>query len=265
MQANISGETFTPNFPKKVCVVIFVCVLRSLAKNYFSLTNALNNLQSLHHSHVGLSVCGMPPNQRFLHFSLRPNSRRTRTQIGMFFLWCCLRAVWTLPLTTTGPICLHCVERRVAHPVWIRPHPFRNSEQFCDLLICFLLFDFWMDVFCYSKQNIFSQSALVNIILTRHTNATKHSSFKRGKHFACFEQNLISKYCCWNKQQLSSAILISMQNWNFFWILFGLVQFSFWTVTFLPAILCVEECVTYSLIHCDFFFWASCKIILISL
>ncbi len=48
-----------------------------------------------------------------------------RTQIGTFFLWCCLRAVWTLPLTTTGPICLHCFERRIAHPVWIRPCSFQ--------------------------------------------------------------------------------------------------------------------------------------------
>ncbi len=46
----------------------------------------------------------------------KPNSHRTRdatpTQIGTFFLWCCLRAVWTLPLTTTGPICLRCVALR---------------------------------------------------------------------------------------------------------------------------------------------------------
>ena len=52
---------------------------------------------------------------------VRPNSHRTRdatrTQIGTFFLWCCLPAVWTLPLTITGPICL----RRVLRPVWIRP------------------------------------------------------------------------------------------------------------------------------------------------
>ncbi len=40
---------------------------------------------------------------------LRLNSHRTcdamRMQTRMFFLWCCLQAVWTLPLTTTGPIC----------------------------------------------------------------------------------------------------------------------------------------------------------------
>ncbi len=33
----------------------------------------------------------------------------TLTQMRMFFLWCCLRAVWTLPLMTTGSICLRCV------------------------------------------------------------------------------------------------------------------------------------------------------------
>ena len=42
-------------------------------------------------------------------YFLRPNSHRTRDamrmQIGMQILWCCLRAVWTLPLTSTGPIC----------------------------------------------------------------------------------------------------------------------------------------------------------------
>ncbi len=38
----------------------------------------------------------------------RPHSHwtrdATRTQIGMFFLWCCLRAVWTLPFTSIGSI-----------------------------------------------------------------------------------------------------------------------------------------------------------------
>ena len=52
---------------------------------------------------------------------IRPNSHRTRdathTQIGTFFLWSCLRAVWTLPLMTTGPICFVLRHR----PVWIRP------------------------------------------------------------------------------------------------------------------------------------------------
>ena len=47
----------------------------------------------------------------------RPDSHRThhvtRTQIKTFFLWCCLRAVWTLPLMTTGPICLRRVASRV--------------------------------------------------------------------------------------------------------------------------------------------------------
>ena len=40
---------------------------------------------------------------------LGPNLHRTHdvmcAQIGMFFLWSCLCAVWILPLTTTGPIC----------------------------------------------------------------------------------------------------------------------------------------------------------------
>ncbi len=63
-----------------------------------------------------------------LHLSWKcfgPNSHSTqdatRVQKGMFFLWCFLRAVWTLSLMTTGPICLHCVARRVPLPVWIRP------------------------------------------------------------------------------------------------------------------------------------------------
>ena len=30
------------------------------------------------------------------------------------FLWCCLRAVWTLPFTSAGSICLRCVVRCVA-------------------------------------------------------------------------------------------------------------------------------------------------------
>ena len=42
--------------------------------------------------------------------TLRPNPHRTRdrmrAQIGMFFLWCCLWAVWTPPFTSIGPICL---------------------------------------------------------------------------------------------------------------------------------------------------------------
>ena len=56
---------------------------------------------------------------------LWPNPHRTRdatqAQIGTFFLWCYLHAVWTPPLTSTGPICLCCVVRRVPHPVWIGP------------------------------------------------------------------------------------------------------------------------------------------------
>ncbi len=51
------------------------------------------------------------------HSLLRPNLYRmcdvTRMQTGTFFLWCCLRAVWTPPLTITGPICW----RYSAHPM----------------------------------------------------------------------------------------------------------------------------------------------------
>ncbi len=62
--------------------------------------------------------------------TLGPNAHRTQDatgmQIRMFFLWCCLCAVWTPPFTSTGPICLRCVAlrcvaRRVPRPVWIGP------------------------------------------------------------------------------------------------------------------------------------------------
>ncbi len=53
---------------------------------------------------------------------LKPNPHRmpdvTCVQIGTFFLWYCLRAVWIPPFTSTGPICW----RRVARPVWIGPY-----------------------------------------------------------------------------------------------------------------------------------------------
>ena len=67
--------------------------------------------------------------------SMRPNSHRTcyatLTQNGTFFLWCCLGAVWTFLLTTTGPICLCCIACRVPRPVWIRPQLlFRLWEEF---------------------------------------------------------------------------------------------------------------------------------------
>ena len=56
---------------------------------------------------------------------LWPNPHRTRdathAQIGMFFLWCCLRAVWTPPFTSTGPICSHGIAHRIPCPVWIGP------------------------------------------------------------------------------------------------------------------------------------------------
>ncbi len=57
--------------------------------------------------------------------TLGPNAHRlrdaTRAQIGTFFLWCCLHAVWTPPFTSTGPICSHRVARGVPRPVWIGP------------------------------------------------------------------------------------------------------------------------------------------------
>ena len=50
-------------------------------------------------------------------------------QIRMYFLWCCLRAVWTLPFTSTGPIWLRRARRRVPRPMWIGPkHNFRLTE-----------------------------------------------------------------------------------------------------------------------------------------
>ena len=56
---------------------------------------------------------------------LRPNPHRTQdvthTHIWTFFLWCCLCAVWTLPFTSTGLICLRRVARRIPRPVWIGP------------------------------------------------------------------------------------------------------------------------------------------------
>ena len=56
---------------------------------------------------------------------LWPNPHRTpdamRMQIGTFFLWCCLCAVWTPPFTLIGPICLRRIVHRVLRPVWIGP------------------------------------------------------------------------------------------------------------------------------------------------
>ena len=53
--------------------------------------------------------------------SMRANPHRTRriprTQIGMFFLWYCLRAVWTPLFTSTGPICWCHIARRILRPV----------------------------------------------------------------------------------------------------------------------------------------------------
>ena len=58
----------------------------------------------------------------------RPNPHRMqdtmRAQIGTFFLWCCLHAVWTPPFTSTGcVVCLRRVARSVPRPVWIGPKP----------------------------------------------------------------------------------------------------------------------------------------------
>ncbi len=73
---------------------------------------------------VGLEPTKFKPDRLCLIY-IRPNPHRTRDamQIRMFFLWCCLRAVWTPPFTSTGPICLRRVVRGVLHPVWIGPKP----------------------------------------------------------------------------------------------------------------------------------------------
>ena len=74
------------------------------------------------------------PQEKALSWSMsefRPNPHRTRdatcAQIGTFFLWCCLLAVWTPLFTSTGPICLRWVARRITHPVWIRPQKFEAN------------------------------------------------------------------------------------------------------------------------------------------
>ncbi len=67
-------------------------------------------------------------NNRVLGLIHTGRATRRARKSEYFFLWCCLRAVWTLPLTTTGPICLHCIARRVARPVWIRPYVYRCSK-----------------------------------------------------------------------------------------------------------------------------------------
>ena len=52
----------------------------------------------------------------------RPNSHRTRDatrmQIETFFLWFCLRAVWALPFTSTGPISF--ASRRASCVDWVQ-------------------------------------------------------------------------------------------------------------------------------------------------
>ncbi len=76
----------------------------------------------------------------FFFLNVMPNSHKMRhprhTQIGTFFLWCCLRAVWTLPLTTTGPICLRCVARRDPRPVWIRPQTCFDADKHPCFFVC---------------------------------------------------------------------------------------------------------------------------------
>ena len=57
--------------------------------------------------------------------NFRPRSHRTRnqvcTQICMQTLWCCLQAVWTLPLTTMcSKICV-CLLWGALRPVWTGP------------------------------------------------------------------------------------------------------------------------------------------------
>ncbi len=49
--------------------------------------------------------------------------------------------MWTLPLTTTGPICLPCVACRMAHPVWMWPHDHLGGN------CCFATMKFLWDIF----------------------------------------------------------------------------------------------------------------------
>ena len=66
---------------------------------------------------------------------LRPNSHRTQdathTKIGTQILWCYLRAVWILPLTTTGPILLVlcCASRCVSCVNGALTEPWRGALQ----------------------------------------------------------------------------------------------------------------------------------------
>ena len=58
----------------------------------------------------------------------RPEAQSTqdaRAQIRMQTLWCCLRAVWTPPFTSTGPICLRCACSSCVDEAWASrpPHP----------------------------------------------------------------------------------------------------------------------------------------------
>ena len=60
-------------------------------------------------------VCKTKRNCRLIPTNSHRTRDATRTHIGTQILWCCLCAVWTLPLRTTGPICLValCVVLRV--------------------------------------------------------------------------------------------------------------------------------------------------------
>ncbi len=99
-------------------------------------------------------------------FGLRTNPHRTRdamgVQIQMFFLWCCLRAVWTPPFTSTGPIC----SRRLARPVWIGPKREELSVScllfqyhFCDG--CFLWQEGWQSQKSSSAPELNLPSSLI--------------------------------------------------------------------------------------------------------
>ena len=72
---------------------------------------------------------------------IRPHSHRTRdttrTQIWMQILWCCLHALWTLPLTTTGSICLRVLcEWGLSCPMPKFVHQNAGSAQACVPLVC---------------------------------------------------------------------------------------------------------------------------------
>ncbi len=73
--------------------------------------------------------------------SLGPRSHRTCQQICVQTLWCCLQAVWTLPLTTICSIIYVCLLRGALRPVWTGP---RSIALYWELFFfsCFFLTNF---------------------------------------------------------------------------------------------------------------------------